>query len=284
MKYLFIAVTMILSLTQCKTTSRTTDAVDSANEVQIETASKVDLKGHWTLIKTEIIQEKQSIERFVENTKQYIGKEQTPPVYKNNNGVLTPHSRVIYLSEVLKDLVFSEDSIFGMNYPLEFLQRISYSIEGDLLQIGNEPIKKSISLSASQDTLFFSYLDHFGLYIEETYVKTSFDESVLNMLKLYKTNFPLLAGTWKLVREEDSGDGGYYELDFPYEIPDTIVMTKEELESTLYTDRSYNMLTGEKKQKYFLNYSNSKLWLTPGDWYKDSNPSIRFEWVEKENW
>ena len=97
------------------------------------------------------------------------------------------------------------------------------------------------------------------MFLEETYVKATFDESVLNILKRYTTNFPLLAGTWVLIREEGVEYGGYYELDFPYDIPDTLVMTKEELESTLYTDRSYNMLTSGEKQKYYLKYSDSPL-------------------------
>lgn len=105
---------------------------------------------------------------------------------------------------------------------------------------------------------------------------------MLNILKLYNTNFPLLAGTWKLIREEDSGDGGYYDLDFPFDIPDTIVLTREELESTLYTDRSYRMLTSGKKQKYFMKYYNSVLWLIPGDWYKEIDPSIHFVKIKED--
>lgn len=144
MKYLFVTIITILSLTQCKTTRQTDDGVNTLDELQIERSTTVNIKGNWTLIKTEIIKEKQSIARFVESSKPYIGKEAIPPVYKNNNGLLKPHSEVTYFSEVMKDMAISEDSILGMNYPLELLQRISYSIEGNLIQIETIPSKNPL--------------------------------------------------------------------------------------------------------------------------------------------
>jgi hypothetical protein len=230
--------------------------------------TSIDLEGNWTLIKAEIIEEKQSVEKFVEVTESYKLGEWSPPVYVDNDGVLVPHGRSYYLSKTMKDFVFSEDSIYGMNYPLELLQKHSYTIESNLLQIGNDKIKKTIVLSSDKDTLRFSYLDHYGLYLEETYVKATFNDSILNILKLYNINYPLLAGTWRLVREGGGYDGyDAYDIEYPFDIPDTLVITKEELESTLYTDRSYNMMTDEKKQKYFLGYYDSQLRLIPDNWY-----------------
>ncbi len=283
MKFLFVVPIVLIVLMQCNSSNQIIGDTHVNNVIEVpEQNPPIDIKGHWTLIKIDVIEEKQSIEKFVEFIKPYIGREAIPPVYKDNDGLIKPHSEVTYFSEVMKDLVFSGDSILGLDYPLELLQRNSYFIEADLLQIGDETIKKSIELTQDKDTVYFSYLDHYGLFIEETYAKTSYDESVLNILKLYKTNFPHLAGTWKLIREEGLEYGAYYELDFPYEILDTIVLTREELESTLYTDRSYNMLTSGKKQKYFLKYYDSELRLIPDDWYKEIDPNIHFRRVKGE--
>jgi hypothetical protein len=149
------------------------------------------------------------------------------------------------------------------------------------VQIGNDTTKKLIQLSSNQDTLRFSYLDTYGLFIEETYLKTSFDNSLLQILNQYTTNFPLLAGKWKLIREEGLEYGAYYELNFPYDIPDTLVLNVDELKATLHTDRSYQMMTNGKKKKYFLEYHNSTLWLRPSDWYQETDPSIHYERIEE---
>lgn len=282
---MLIAIILSVGLIQCNSSSDNSTIADEKNY----TAN--DIEGNWTLINTEIIEEKQSITQYNETAEPEIIREWSPPVYVDGDGILRPHSEKYYLSSIYPDMDIREDSIYKFNYPIELVQRNAYVIDSSLLKIGDNPKGKIINLSSNKDTLKISYLDIYGLYLEETYQKTTYNDSILDILKLYKTNFPLLAGTWKLIREEDVGWGQTYRLIFPYEIPDSIVLTEEELITSLFSDRSCQMMTDDKKRKYFLAYDGAELQLIPDDWYdpytwylygEGDNPYIHFRRIDEE--
>ncbi len=229
--------------------------------------SPQDLWGGWTLIEKRYIKDRQSVERYNKNAQPDLPREWTAPVYLDDNGVLKPISPRQYLSLENQSLFISHDSIFSIHYPIHQYWKNNFKVDGNKLFIGKNKDVKSIWVSDAKDTLRISYLDFYGLYIEETYLKTSFDDAVLNILNDYLTNFPELAGTWYLIREKALSWGEQYELDFPHALPDSIVLSKEELEATLHTDRSVQMRTDGKKMKYFLGYKDGELVLIPGAWY-----------------
>lgn len=239
-----------------------------------------DLEGNWSLLKVEVIEEKQSIAKYKEATDVETTDEKPFPV-RLSNGILKPSSPRD-LTPRMGDLIFSRDSMFSLNYPLEKGKNNKYTIEADLLKIENRDNDLSISLNSAKDTMLTACLSDFGLYVEKTYQKANFSDSILNILKLYDVNFPLLAGTWELIREATYEGGLDYILDFPYDIPDILEITKEELIATLHTDRSCYMLTSGKKRKYFLSYSNESLRLRPDSWYKEVDPWIHFYRVREE--
>ena len=70
-------------------------------------------------------------------------------------------------------------------------------------------------------------------------------------------------------------------MDFPYKIPSTLVLKREELQSTLYTDRSSQILTDGEKRKYFLNYKDDELLLTPDKWYDPDDWQKKGRYVDK---
>ena len=272
MRYYFI---ILIFLTACGTIK-----TKHTQEVEAETKNNYAvsvLEGHWTLVSIEIIEEKQSIERYHEVVNPNIAKEWSPPVYIDNEGILRPHSPSAYLARTMKDLVFNGDSIFRMNYPLQMETMDLFTIESERLIVKNDN-PKSVVVSADKDSLYVSYLDQFGLYLKETYKRVVFDDSVLTILKVDTINIPELAGSWELIREDGDEYGTEYFLDFPYEVPDTLVLTKEELISTFYTDRSVQMLTDGKKQKYFLKYYQDELLLIPDKWFDPT------EWHEKDRY
>ncbi|MFL5765214.1 MAG: hypothetical protein ACJ77K_14825 [Bacteroidia bacterium] len=274
MKSLLIILTMFLNLTGCRSSGLSV----VGDQKRPETAKP---EGQWTLINIKIIKEKQSVEKYNETVKPKVPREWSPPVYIDANGVLKPHAASKYLSRPMKDLIFNGDSIFWMNYPLQMGPTDSYTIESDLLKVKNDNSLKSIMLNATRDTLRISYLDQFGLFLEETYHKTKFDDRIVNILKRYKLNLPELAGTWKLIREDSDEYGQEYQLNFPYTVADKLVLTKEELQSTLYTDRSCQMLTDGKERKYFINYRESELILTPDKWYDPDELQNKGRYVDK---
>jgi hypothetical protein len=269
---------MSIVLIQCNSS-------DNSINQQPKNYTNIDLEGHWTLNKVECTEEMQSIAKYKAATKridEFGPYEDASYEIFLEDGKLTPHYPSGYFSRINKDWVIDKDSIHSLNYPLQLGKSYSYVVHSDSLKIENNR-GLSINLSYEKDTIYISYLDFWGLYITETYQKVIFKDSVLNILKRYKTNFPLLAGTWELMTDYNyNNDGSEYILNFPFDIPDTLVITEEELISTLHTDRSYNMLTNGKKLKYFLGYDDTYLQLTPDNWYKEENPFIHFSRVIDE--
>lgn len=271
MKPLVFFLTMFIKLTGCNTSgSRLVE-----NNNNLSTSSP---KGHWTLSSIKVIEDKQSVEKY--NQSVYEPDDKYVPVYMDEKGVIKPIDGS-YLSRSMKDLVITDDSIAWMNYPLQMQALRFYRIESDQLKIENDTSQKSIELNSDQDTLRISYMDRYGLFLEETYKKTTFNDSILNILVRYKINLPELAGTWELIRKDSYEYGQKYELDFPHTIPDMLVLTKEDLVSTLFLDRSCQNLTDGKKRKYFMNYKDGELLLTPDKWYSPTEWRKKGRYVDK---
>jgi hypothetical protein len=226
-----------------------------------------NLEGNWTLIKVEVIEEKQSIPRFKQDGgNPEIMTEWSPPVILNNKGILSPTSHDFY-SISNKDLHIHGDSICWLNYPFELKQKNAFTIEADLLKIQNNPDYRQIVLSEDKNTFSMSFLGDYGLYIKETYQRVRFNDSILNILKQHKINLPLLAGTWEVFREGNMNDDGTeYQLNFPYKIPDMLHITKDELTGILLEGKTYQMITDGKKRNYTLTYNNAQLILSPAGW------------------
>ena len=258
-------------LIQCGSSFTTKDEADLQNQDAPNRINytKSELEGDWTLIHVETIKEKQSIARFKAEGGDVV-QEWTPPVHLNNDSILVPYFDDFY-SISNRDLHIRGDSIYWLDYPLQLEQRRFYTIESDQLKLENDPNVRQVVLSPDRDTI--SFMGDYGLYIKETYEKVTFDDSILNILKLYHTNFPLLTGTWEIVREAGDEYGDQYTLYFPYTIPDSVVITEKELISTLYADRSCRMMTNGKKEKYFMGYYDREILLTP-----DSN------WCNPDDW
>ena len=275
MKLILITIITSIVLIQCS-------LPDNRINQQPKNYTTIDLEGHWTLSKVECIEEMQSIVKHkaaIKRIDEFGPYEDSSYEVFLEDGKLTPHYPSEYFSRINKDWVIDKDSIHSLNYPLQLGKSYAYAVHSDSLKMENNR-GGLINLNSKKDTMSISYLDFWGLYIKETYQKVIFKDSILNILKRYKTNFPLLAGTWKLMTDYNfNNDGSEYILNFPFDIPDTLVLTEEALISTLHTDRSYQMLTSGKKRTYFLGYDGTYLQLTPDNWYKGENPFIHFERV-----
>lgn len=285
-KHVLIAILTSIALVQCSSPEN--------NIVQHNiNYTNSDLEGNWILMKVEIIKEKQSITQYKKGAQPDIPQEWSAPVYLGEDGIISPHFPEEYLSTENGDLNITEDSIFWLNYPLELCEKSSYSIKSDILIIGDGSNENTILLNPAKDTLSISYLDFYGIYLKKTYVKTTFEDDILNILIKYNTNFPLLAGNWELIRVSSGEYGEQYRLDFFFtnDIPDTIALTKHELESTLHTERSYQMMTDGMKRKYFMKYDDDELLLIPDNWYNmdeyhakaynEDNLTIRFRRIQE---
>jgi hypothetical protein len=113
-----------------------------------------------------------------------------------------------------------------------------------------------------------SYLTFYGLYVEETYKRVSFDDKEMQILKKHRLNYPMLEGTWALMRD-DNYYGFEYILDSSFILPDELILKRDQLEKMMETDFGVYFLTNGVKRKYFLSYDleRRKITLIPDKWF-----------------
>jgi len=181
------------------------------------------------------------------------------------------------------DLIFAKDTMYELNYPESISNRKKFSLDSGYLVSHSLAHPAPCPLELINDTLYI-YKPYYGReYIKETYVKTSFDDSIVSILKKQGVNYPELAGTWFLIRAASVGDGSEYLLEFPHEIPDSLVITREDFITALHNNRLYLMSTDGKKRDYVFSYEWGYLKLTPGKWYEGEDPWIHFSRNQLEN-
>lgn len=174
------------------------------------------------------------------------------------------------------DLIFENDSLYEVFYPRLLVDRTLFSIDSGYLHFLYEWNTESHPVELVNDTLFIYKPFHEKVYIKEGYVKTTFNDSIVDLLKKYEVNYAELAGTWYLVRESSGDDGTYYELDFPYNIPDSIEISRELFIREQYQNKVFMMSTDGKMREYTFLHMWGNLKLTPGEWYKGEDPWIHF--------
>jgi hypothetical protein len=102
--------------------------------------------------------------------------------------------------------------------------------------------------------------------LEKTYKKVEFDDSVVQILKKHKLNYPMLAGKWILIREAVDVSGEYT-LNSPYVVPDELVLTREQFIKMMESDFRVYFLTDGIKRMYFLSFDGVEIKLLPDKWF-----------------
>ncbi len=253
---LVILLLILLALVQCKFSS------ENSSNTQLETNEKFikpNLEGHWKLVRTNIVDTVPFIDYYIDKDKVWPISEGLPFEFVN-----------------VPDLVFNKDSVFRIDYPMELFDAGDFSLDTHYLRYTSKYGTNLMPISVEGDTMNL-YLESEGVFLKETYLKTNFNDSIVSILTRDTLNYPLLEGTWILKRDYWYDYGTHYWLEFPYTIPDSIELTREEILETLHHDKSIKMKTNGKNRKYFLGYYNSYLQLKPGNWYKGDDPHIHFE-------
>jgi hypothetical protein len=220
-----------------------------------------DVKGHWKLWDTEIVEEVPflNLKASVPDSMRRVGEDSPWDSYRKF------------------DLVFENDSIYTFDYPIEAFTPVHYYLDSGYLYAGSKDQMRACPVEMVNDTLIlYRPLRSDPGYFKEKYLRTNFNDTILNLLKTYGINYPALAGTWTLVREEDFDYGTHYELTFPHTIPDSIVFTKEQMIVALDHEKIYKMKTDGIKRDYTFYYENNRMYLKPGNWYKGEDAWIYF--------
>lgn len=221
-----------------------------------------------------IIEEKQSIAQYrTMVSEEDLIQEWSPPVYLNDKGILVSNEwDFLFVSN--NDLSIENDSIYWMDFPTEMKQKSSLELEGNKLLLNGIFKSHTCDINSTRDTLTLSYMDQYGLFIEETYLRVSFDDSLKNILKKYTLNLSRIAGKWEIFREGNmSDDGSEYTLNFPYKIPDFIELTANDLNKVMMEDAPILMSTDGKKRPYYLSNNYDWFFLTPDDWFPKNEAS-----------
>lgn len=175
------------------------------------------------------------------------------------------------------DFLFDQDSAYQVVYPKYLYYRNGFSVDSGYLHLHHQWHTELFPVELRDDTLFIYKPFYDDEYIKEGYVKTAFDDSVVDILKTNPANYPELAGTWDLVRFDSGNDGSYYELDFPHEVPDSIHVSREDFLKGIENNNTYQIITDGVLKDYRFKYSWGSLVFTPGDWYKGDESGLRFE-------
>lgn len=168
------------------------------------------------------------------------------------------------------DLIFENDSMFEISYPKQVVQRTLFSVDSGYLRVHFKWHTELHPIEMVNDTLFI-YKPYYGkIYRKEGYVKTSFNDSVIEVMKTHEVNYPELQSTWYLVRFFSAEDGSEpFRLRFPYTIPDSIVISRAQLLNRLNNPNEVFMISTDGEQRdYTYTYSWGDLCFGAGEWCK----------------
>lgn len=176
------------------------------------------------------------------------------------------------------DLVFENDSMYKMHYPIEALASVRFFLDTGYLHISTGKKLTAYPAQLVNDTLLlYTPVSSDPGYFKETFVRTHFNDSILDVMKTYGVNYPELAGTWMLVREKDYDYGTHYELEFPHKLPDSMVFSRKQMINALKQSKTVLIRTDGVKREYTFWYQDAYIYVKPGNWYTGEDYMIHFE-------
>jgi len=221
--------------------------------------TKPDLKGHWKLIDTKIVDEVPFLTLRAPDPMKMVSEDSPWDHYTKY------------------DLVFENDSMYKVHYPIQAFETAPFFLDSGYLHVAMKNNFNTYPVRLLNDSLqFYTPVSTEPGYFKETYIRNNFNDSVLDVMKKYGVNYPELAGKWMLVREEDFDYGTHYELQFPHSIPDSIEFTREMMIDALEHEKILMMSTDGIKRDYSFSYREPYIYLIPGKWYKGEDPRIYF--------
>lgn len=262
MKLLIVGLATLVLLLQCKTVE---ENVQTVVVEEVESENLKSIEGHWKFSTAEKVRD--------------------TPFLQNYPNQITPAWETTTMESPYNgpDLIFENDTLHEISYPVHRRSYAKYSQTNGYLYYHHQWHTDSVPFQKKGDTILIYRPFYDDVYIKETFIKTHFDDKVISILKMHGSNYPELAGIWKLVQASSGNDGTEYELDFYHTLPDTLTISQEEFTLGVENNYTHQILTDGVKKEYTFLYKWGMLWLTPGAWYEGDDPRIHFERVEKEN-
>ncbi len=259
--------------------------------IEVRELTSEDIKGQWSLVRIDTIPAKQSLDVNKKDNSMMVEYETSE--VKPVNGIL----KCVHLcptSYPVKDIEFANDSVFEYVFPTHIRSFNKLKIvdnKVDLKGINSIWSKAewdtNLELKLEKDTLMIEYLEQTGLYLSEVYIRNSFDQDLVDLLRAYRHNLPIAHGKYSLVHYEfrsidyDSPFEHYHS--FPHAVPETLEFSKADLLQILKDEYEFEMLTDGKLKPYDLSWSwGDRFWISPKNWYEgpDTSAFIIFDKVE----
>ncbi len=157
-----------------------------------------------------------------------------------------------------REIRISNDSAFVYEYPHQFYNCWKINIL--------KPTSFYDKIDLKNDTLIFSDKDYF--------VRTKFENKIINVLNKDSINASSLIGEWELQTYIPMGYDGEENYDgtihFPFNVPKTFSIKINELTNKLINGRWIKINTnGRKKDFYITELNENHIGLRTGSWYKD---------------
>lgn len=220
------------------------------------------INGHWKLMDTEIVQEVH-----------FLGLHASEP----DPLTIVVHEDSPWDSYRKFDLVFENDSMYKIDYPIEAHAAEYFFLDTGYIHLVNGKNTRAYPVELVNDTLYlYRSLGSDPGFFKETYVQTGFNDSVLSVMKKYGVNYPALAGTWYLIRVLDYDYGTHYELQFPYQLPDSITFSRQQMIDALENEKRVMITTDGIKRSYSFYYYLGNIFVEPGEWCKEEDSWIMF--------
>lgn len=261
--------------------SACSDAVD--NElIEEPILTFEDIHGQWSRVDIDTVWEKQDL---VLNE------------YFNSIGYEFPTSEIIPVDGVLKcvslcpqevwkkEIEFTDDTLYEYDLPIRLITSRKITITNNIIKCdtsdmgwimtnniwtnATDPI--TVSINEDHDTLRVEYLEETGLYLRELYSRDRFDSSLVYILKNFRENLPEASGTYSLVHyyfESVDYDSPFEHFhSFPYEIPETLELSKDDLLEVLKNNRTFELSTDGELKRYELSWGwDENITLMPENW------------------
>ena len=222
-----------------------------SNKQQAEYIDRDGLIGEWTCYK-----------RFLD--------------YNVEKTFLAPDADYHWL-EGVGNLIFTKDSMFYFDYPREYHKSYQFDIDSNRLMLQHTSTEgwEFDKIELKGDSLVRVIGKENTILWTEYYVRDTFDQAIINTLLQDSVNVEELVGVWYLEKSYQALDGSDpYVYDFPFELPDSLIITQENIKTYEIKGRTITLdIEGERQSFRFgfkqdNEYGYTYLDLEPTNWYR----------------
>jgi hypothetical protein len=185
------------------------------------------------------------------------------------------------------NLVFKDDSMWYFDYPREYYASYLFKNKSNELityQSSNPNLELS-KLELNGDSLVRVIGRGDKIIWTEYYVRDKLDKEIIQLLLRDSVNTNELIGRWILQTTIHNNEDGSepYEIDFPFELPDSLIFSKEDFPLSNIKGRRITINIEGKSREFrfgFVQEEGYTIWLRPTAWHQGEKVRIPYGLTE----